>query len=599
MFPVSRLVRDRPVAVVCAVTAVALVLRLVALGERTMHWDEARVAYWTLRYARDAGFVYRPIIHGPFLPLVVAPLFEQLGPSAFTARLPVAVIGGLAPLAALLFRRPERTNAGLRNRETVALAALLAILPGFVYYSRFMRSDVPLAVFALVAVGFGVRALLTGRHRDVVAAGLFWGLALPTKENVLLYLACAAGAAAVAVCWPAVAARAGLETEPTARARLGAGVAAAHRHLPALPVALLAALVPVVFFFAPRGAAGDPTLGTALAGEAGWLALLERATVGTWTTFRTSLWADGGHGAPLEYAWKLSAYLLVGALPAVVGAGVAAVEELRTPNRPLVVPFVAWGVAAALGYPLAADIPAPWLSLHLALPLLVPAAVGWVALADRGWLAPRRWVDPAWWLGLRRYRRYALAALVVLSAVHVPVVLAVSSVTPPLQANVLAQSAQPADDLDPLAAAVQDAADDGGVLFYGDTYYLPNESVDDRPPEPGASWLGRWVNRLPMAWYVEQASAPTAHARDPAALAERESVPPVVFADPGEAAEVASTLREQGYDRTTYDLGLYHEQAVVVFVDAARLDDTRKNGQESPALKPYSARGAERGHGTD
>jgi predicted membrane-bound mannosyltransferase len=339
-----------------------------------------------------------------------------------------------------------------------------------------------------------------------------------------------------------------------------------------VPVALLVALVPVVVFFAPRAPASGPTLGAALAGELPWWALVERATLGTWETFRTSLWAGEARGPYHYYSAKLAGLLLAGALPAVVGAGVALADELRAPERPLVVPFVAWGLAAALGYPLATDIPAPWISLHIALPLLAPAAVGWVALAERGWLQPRQWLDAGWWHGLGSYRGSVLAALVVLSVVHVPVVLAVASVTPPLSVNALAQSAQPADDLDPLAATVEDAANDGGVLFYGDAYYLPNESIDDQPPRPGEKWLGWWVNRLPMAWYVEQASAPSAYAQTPSAVRERDAVPPVVFVDPSETGDVAPFLRERGYQRTTYELGLHHEQAVVVFVDTDRLD---------------------------
>ena len=578
----ARVARRRPVAAVFALTALALSLRLVALGARTMHWDEARVAYWTLRYVRGAGFAYRPVIHGPLVPILVAPLFERLGPTAFAARLPVALLGGLAPLSALLFRRPATATgaalpgAGLDDAETVALALLIAVTPSFVYYSRFMRSDIPLAAFSLVALGFAVRALTTGRRRHAVAAGLFVGLAIPTKENVLLYAACAVGTAAVAVGWPAVDA---LGRDRTAggreraaeslRASLARARSALVRHAPAVPPALLAALVPVVFFLAPRGAAGDPSLGAALAGEATWLALIERATVGTWETFASSLWTGGRDHAYGFFAGRLWTYLLVGALPVVVGAAYAFVRELRKPSRPLVVPLVAWGVAALLGYPLATDIPAPWIPLHVALPLLVPAAVGWAALArDRPW-RPFRLPDG----DVRgRYARYALAALVVLSAVHVPAVLAVSSVTPPLYVNVLAQSAQPADDLAPVRAAVDDAADDGGVLYVGETYFLPNESIADRPPSEGDNWLGWWLDRLPMAWYVERANAPSEYVDDPETLRAMEPAPPVVFADPAAADGASRVLGERGYERTRYDLGLYHEQAVVVFVDRARLD---------------------------
>ncbi|MFW5949678.1 MAG: flippase activity-associated protein Agl23, partial [Halolamina sp.] len=534
----------------------------------------------------------------------------HFGPTAFAARLPVALVGGLAPLSALLFRRPAESlsqasttdsddgdidvdeidgcsidadddnrlpQLGLTSAETVALAALLAVTPSLVYYSRFMRSDVPLAVLSLVALGFATRTISTGRRRHVVAAGLFVGLAIPTKENVLLYAACAVGAAAVAVCWPAVARFAANPRDPAARGAatraLSESLARARsvvgRHLPAVPVALLVALVPVVFFLAPRGPAGDPTLGAALAGDAGWQALVERATVGTWETFRASTWVEErGHSIPI-YAGKLWGYLLVGALPVVVGAGYAFVREVRNPSRPLVVPLVAWSVAAMLGYPLATDIPAPWLSVHFVTGLLVPAAVGWVTLVrERPWEP----LGGTYADDRRRYFRYALAALVVLSVVHVPVVIAASSITPPLSVNVLAQSAQPPNDLSPMQATVTDAADSGGVLFYGEEYTVPNESVADRPPDRDADWLGSWLNRLPMAWYVEQAGAPSAAAEDRESLRDRESIPPVVFVDPAEADEVAPMLPDRGYEQRRYELGLYHDQAVVVFVDDSRMD---------------------------
>lgn len=599
----ARRATDRPVAAVFVVTAFALLLRLVGLGARSMHWDEARVAYWTLRYVREGTFFYRPTIHGPLVPILTAAVFERLGPTAFAARLPVAILGGLFPLVALLFRRPQvpvnvadttdgvsrvdHPGLGIDDAETVTLAVVLAITPSLVYYSRFMRSDVPLAVFFFAAVGFLVRALTTGRRRYVVVAGLALGFALPTKENVLVYVACTLGTAAVAVCWPSVAAalraRGGqIASVDAATDELHASLRWIGGHLRchwlAVPVGLLAAFVPVVFFFAPRGVAGDPSLGAAFAGEVSWPALVAQATLGTWETFTASHWTSAHEHSYLGYLWRIGAYSLVGGLGVVVGAGYAFVRELGgvrrrsgwsvggpprggDGGRVFVVPFVAWGVAALLGYPAGTDIPAPWITLHVLLPLTVPAAVGIVALARGDW-----WRPPTNWRG------YALAVLVVLSVGHVPLVVGLSSVTPVLSVNVLAQATQPADDLRPLSATVSDAADDGGVLYYGERYFLPNESVADRPPREGEVWLRWWVARLPMAWYVERTNASTAYARTPADVQAIDALPPVIFAHPNEADEVAPALTERGYQSRVYDTELYGDGAVVVFVDADRLD---------------------------
>ena len=194
--PLAALRSDRVALAVAAVAVAAVLARLAGLGARVAHQDEARVGYWTLRYFASGRLEYRPIVHGPFIPVVDRHLFAVFGPSDFVARLPMAVLGGLLPAAALLFR------TRLRDSETVALALLFAANPVMLYYSRFMRQDVPLAVFAVFALGFAVRAVdATGRRRRryVYAAGLAFGLAATTKENVLLYPVAWLGALALVV----------------------------------------------------------------------------------------------------------------------------------------------------------------------------------------------------------------------------------------------------------------------------------------------------------------------------------------------------------------------------------------------------------------
>ncbi|ESP87884.1 membrane-bound mannosyltransferase, partial [Candidatus Halobonum tyrrellensis G22] len=172
---------------------VGLVARLYGLGARSMHFDEARVGYWTLRYLETGYYAYRPIVHGPFLELATAPVLDALGPSDFAVRLLPALLGACLPLAALGFRD------ALDDAETVALAGFLAVNPLLLLFSRFFRADVPLATFAFGAVALGYRGFRTGRRRDLIAAGPLAGLALTTKENALVYLLCVAGAAGVAL----------------------------------------------------------------------------------------------------------------------------------------------------------------------------------------------------------------------------------------------------------------------------------------------------------------------------------------------------------------------------------------------------------------
>jgi len=172
-----------------AMGVAGLALRLIGLGARVAHQDEGRVGYWIIRYLESGVWEYRAIVHGPFLFHVNKYVFGVLGPSDFASRLPVAVIGASLPVLAWLFREH------LRDTEVIALGALLTLNPVLVYYSRFMREDVPLAFFMFAAVGFAVRYYDTRRARYVFATAGAVALGMTTKENGLLYAACWLGAA--------------------------------------------------------------------------------------------------------------------------------------------------------------------------------------------------------------------------------------------------------------------------------------------------------------------------------------------------------------------------------------------------------------------
>jgi predicted membrane-bound mannosyltransferase len=151
---------------------------------------------------------------------------------------------------------------------------------------------------------------------------------------------------------------------------------------------------------------------------------------------------------------------------------------------------------------------------------------------------------------------------------------ATSYTTPTPRVNAIAQGAQPGDDLDPLVADVEaSAGHEPGVLYYGERFFLQNESVADRPPRPGveAPWVGFWLNRLPLSWYVERAGVGTAYVWKAPDFRARETYPPVVIAPAGEADVVRRTLPD--YRSATYDTALYGNR-VVVFTDESRLNTT-------------------------
>jgi uncharacterized protein (TIGR03663 family) len=552
---------------VLAVAALALLTRFVGLGARPFHWDEARVGYWTLRSLETGVYEYRPIAGGPFLYLADRVVFGMVGASDFTARAIVALVGGLLPISALLFhehnrvRRPPATEGrtpsswrvGLSRTETVSLALLLALTPPLLYYSRFLRGDLPLAAFGLVAFGSFVRAHRTESRGWFYVGALFVGLAATTS----------ALSPAMAACWLVAAALSfdeGRVRRDTSRAirtrarRIADGVS--DRATP-LARGLFVVLGVVVLFFAPRG--GNASLynpGTLLAA-------LERATVGAaeafWGVFVLGRHAPPSHlndHALLPYVEGLVGTLLATALPVVALAVYGfLLDRYSGRPRPVVAFATYWAGIGVLFFAGATEVNAPWVAVHVLVPLSIPAAVGLASFVDFG----RRAVASEEAVPI------ALTLLLVLAGgVHLGAVLVGDAYAPPDDDSELAQYAQPSADLRPAMADATRAIEgnDGvDVLYVGSAYVVADESTLEAPPVPPGDRQA-FSNRLPLAWYFESADAETASVGRPEGLTE--NPPPVVVTTPALQEDVA-TRTGSGYQAYEVELGLY-DRDVVFFV---------------------------------
>ncbi|WP_144900932.1 flippase activity-associated protein Agl23 [Halobellus captivus] len=566
--------RRRALFGVLGFTVVALALRLVALGGRIFHWDEGRVGYWILRYHETGVHTYRPIVHGPFLPIVNDWLFVLLPVTDFTARLPVALVGGLFPLAAWLFR--ER----LRDAELVALAAVLALNPLVVYYSRFMRNDVLVAAFSVVALGFVVRGFDTGRLRYAFPATAALALAFTTKANALLYVLCFLGAGALLADHRLLGARARGESGRSVftrwRASLGARLAA-HGSTPRASLVRVAStavgavalfLAITVFFYAPR-----PDLWQAFANPAQLPDVLNAGTVGAAEKL-TETWGGGGHQDHpyLPYLSDLGETLVYGA-PALLAFGLLGIVADRYglygdgPREPVTFATY-WAIASLFGYPIATDIQAPWAAVHVVVPLAVPAAVGIAFVVDSARDA----------LETGDAVSVGLAALILLSAVGgvAGANAAYFNSADEADKQVL-QWAQPENALKPTMEVVGEvaAANDEGadVLFVGTRapgsdetlFYVRDESSLATAPPGGPAWH----DRLPLPWYLERADANVTSSSPDADLGETLSdPPPVVIAKDHDRDAVSREL--SGYAAFEHKFRLWGDN-VVVFVEREEL----------------------------
>jgi uncharacterized protein (TIGR03663 family) len=528
---------DRVVLAVLALTALALAARVVDLGARTLHWDEARVGYWSLRTLSTGAFEYRPVAGGPLLYHAQRTVFATLGATDTTARLAVAVVGGCSPLAALLFR-PRLDDA-----ETVALAGLLAVSPVLLYFGRFLRGDVPLAVFALVAVGATVRVVDGDRSYRYLGA-IALGLALSASGFAVAYLVCWLVAAGFTVDQRRL-----VGDGPSVRARLAS---AGDRVADGLPAAVgpLAALLAVwVLAYAPRSRTGADLWTPATAPAAVEAALLEAPR----SFYTVRVLGRQGRGHELLPYLQAHVETLLGASLAVVALaaiGFLADRYGRGPSRSLVAFGGYWAAVSVFVFPVVAEESGPWLTVHTVVPALLPAAaaVGTLVRYVARSLDRDDAVDAA-------------VGLLLLMAVggQMGATVAGAAYGPTTAANPLVHDAQPGDDLDPFVADVS-AAIEGNegveVLFYGSTFVPAGDTGTDRPPVGSA-----FGNRLPLSWYLERLGADTEGVRDPEALSEMGETPPVVIADRSQRPTLDARL--PNHEASVYRLSLWNRDVVV------------------------------------
>jgi uncharacterized protein (TIGR03663 family) len=580
----GRAVGTRAAAAILAVTLLSLSLRFFALGVRVFHWDEARVGYWILRYAENGIWEYHAVIHGPFLYHVNKYLFGVFGASDFVARVPVAVVSGLLPLTAWLFR--ER----LRGVEMVLLGLFLAANPVVLYYSRFMRNDVLLAAFMLYALGFYVRLFDTRKPRYLYLVTLMVALAFTTKENVLVYVVTWIGAAVLlfdhriyladdaserVVVFPDWIRRT-WDAYQSAR-KEGWGVLGAYyreviprtgrailnsKWLPHAVLSVVLFFAVIVFFFAPR-ARGIPSPGLwkAFSNPGMFPDVIGEATVGAWNE-ATGHWGEGNQSSYLDSFKELGAVLWHGAAALVVLSVVGFVADRYAGERPrdLVSFTFYWGAVSVLGYPVIVENSFPWEVVHAVVPLAVPAAVGLAILV--------RWGAEATTEG--DGVSAALAALLVLLVVGQVAATAASTTYAHPQdqylddagqnENTLVQFGQPADGIRPTLETMQYAIreNDGvDVLYYGSDFFVANETENER-------WAagGGWYDRLPIPWYTELADAEVRSTVDANEVGS--DPPPVVIARAEDNETVSNRL--DGYRAFEEELTLYGSETVF-FID--------------------------------
>jgi len=342
-----------------AILLVATALRLYALELKPLHHDEGVNGFFLTNLLRQGRYAYDPAnYHGPTLYYITLPFVALTGLSTFVIRLIPALFGVGTVWLVLGLKRWVGVIAAL------AAAALVAVSPAFVFYSRYFIHEMPFVFFTLGLVVAALRFRESGAASDLVLASASAALMFATKETAFISVGTLGLAWLTAWTWER------LRGDARGARREGgfAGLASSG----SMPAAVAVAAAIFVFI---------------------WVAFYTSFFThwkGVGDSFKAfDIWHKTGmsefHGKPahtyVKWLFQEDApALLLGTL----GALVALFQRRR--NR-FAVFFAAWGFGLLVAYSLI-SYKTPWLVLNFLLPLAV--AGGYAVQAFGVWVA-RRW----------------------------------------------------------------------------------------------------------------------------------------------------------------------------------------------------------------
>ena len=190
--PISEAVQRNEWWIAAAVVLLAAgLLRLLFLDLKPLHHDEGVNGLFMTQLFRSGHYHYDPSnYHGPslyYFGLITTTLdalfYGKYGLSTFAVRLVPAIFG--IGTACLLFS--WRRHLG--NFGSLAAAALLAVSPGMVYFSRYFIHEIPFVFLTLALVVTTLRYGQTKQPRYLFLASASAALMFATKETCIISFA--------------------------------------------------------------------------------------------------------------------------------------------------------------------------------------------------------------------------------------------------------------------------------------------------------------------------------------------------------------------------------------------------------------------------
>ena len=163
------------------ILAMAVSFRFVDLDLKPVHHDESAHADMSWDLYKIRAYKYDPIFHGPLLYFTTAFVYLLTGRGDDTL---IRIIPSFLGVLLVVMLLPLKKYLGKYGFLTSAF--LLAASPSFVYFSRFLRNDIYMAVYTLAIVVFIIKFRETkeGKFIPIISAVILLGLL--QKENIYL-----------------------------------------------------------------------------------------------------------------------------------------------------------------------------------------------------------------------------------------------------------------------------------------------------------------------------------------------------------------------------------------------------------------------------
>lgn len=183
---------------------VALLSRVIGLGDRAMSHDESLHTVYSWQLYDGRGYQHQPMMHGPLKFILNAVVYFLLGVDDWTSRIQVALFGVAMVWLAWFFRR------WLGKVGAFATAVMFAISPALLYYSRYIRDEVMLCALLVLLALCLFRYLESRSAAWLIGVAVTLGFAFLTMEASFIFggifggfLVLALAAQLWAIEWPA------------------------------------------------------------------------------------------------------------------------------------------------------------------------------------------------------------------------------------------------------------------------------------------------------------------------------------------------------------------------------------------------------------